>query len=81
MSAKILTALVTAAALTASLTVATPVAALDQDERNVVGGIVLGVLGTLAVQQATKPKTRTKVVTCSNPFRTMRNGQIVWACR
>lgn len=45
------TALV-AAATVASLTIASPAAALNQDDRNVVGGVVLGVLGTLALQNS-----------------------------
>ncbi|WP_425070579.1 hypothetical protein [Sagittula sp. S175] len=80
MSAKFLTSLIAAGAMAASLSMPTQAAALNQDQRNIVGGIALGVLGTMAIQSATKPKKQVTYV-CQNPYRTMRNGQVVWACR
>ncbi|GAA4229384.1 hypothetical protein GGQ68_001440 [Sagittula marina] len=80
MSAKSLTALVAATAMVASLSMPTPAAALNQKERNVVGGVVLGVLGTLAVQEAKRPKEKRYYV-CNSPYRTYRNGQLVTVCR
>lgn len=73
MSAKIITSALVAVAMTASLALPTPAAALNQDERNIVGGVVLGVLGTLAVQSAKKPKRKVYTSTsggyvCTNPY-------------
>ncbi len=87
MSAKIITSAIVAAALTASLALPNSAAALDQDERNIVGGVVLGVLGTLAVQEAKKPRRNVYTSTsggsyvCTNPYQTYRNGQLVTVCR
>ncbi|ETA52155.1 hypothetical protein [Ponticoccus alexandrii] len=58
MTAKIITSLVAAAAMAASLSVATPADALNQDQRNIVGGIALGVLGTMAVQNMKRSHQR-----------------------
>ncbi len=83
MSAKIITSLVVAGALVASLSVATPASALNQRERNIVGGLVLGVLGTLAVQDLKKKqhgKSQT-YRTCHNSYQTYRNGRLVTVCR
>lgn len=79
MTAKFITSIIAAGAMAASLSVPTQAAALNLDQRNIVGGIALGVLGTLAIKQATKPKQQTTYV-CTNPYRTMRNGQVVMAC-
>jgi uncharacterized membrane protein YebE (DUF533 family) len=87
MPAKILTSLVAAAAMVASLAVATPADALNQRERNIVGGIALGVLGTLAIQNATKKKYKSQPRyhapqrACYNPVRVWRQGRIVTVCR
>jgi uncharacterized membrane protein YebE (DUF533 family) len=88
MSAKFITSLVAAGAMIATLSVATPASALDQRQRNIVGGVVLGVIGTLAVQNYQQSKrtstttysTRNRVV-CRDPYRTYRNGKLVTVCR
>lgn len=74
------TALATAAAMVTALSLPTPAAALNQDERNIVGGVVLGVIGTLAVQGAKKKKTK-KVYYCADSYKTYRNGKLVTVCR
>ncbi|MGR3669325.1 hypothetical protein [Sagittula sp.] len=82
-SAKVLTSVIAAAAMALSLSVATPAAALNQNERNVVGGVVLGVIGTLAIQGARKNHQQRTYTTrvCHDPYQTYRNGQLVTVCR
>ncbi|EBA08821.1 hypothetical protein [Sagittula stellata] len=82
-SAKILTSAIAAAAMVLSLSAATPAAALNQHERNVVGGVVLGVIGTLAVQGARKNQKQRTYTTrvCHDPYQTYRNGHLVTVCR
>lgn len=93
MSAKTITSLVAAAAMAASLTVATPADALNQDQRNIVGGIALGVLGTLAFQHGKRTYQQRSYRqqpryqqpqhqnVCYNPVQVWRHGKLVTVCR
>lgn len=90
MTAKILTSAIAGFAMLASLTLATPADALNQRERNIVGGIAIGVLSTLAVQSARKAhraqprqyQTRAhQPRICHNPTQVWHQGRIVTVCR
>jgi uncharacterized membrane protein YebE (DUF533 family) len=88
MSAKFITSIVAAGAMIATLSVATPASALDQRQRNIVGGVVLGVIGTLAVQNyqerkrtSTTHQSSGSYVVCRDSYRTYRNGKLVTVCR
>ncbi len=93
MTAKIITSLVAAVAMAASLSVATPADALNQDQRNIVGGIALGVLGTMAYQHSKRNYQRSYQQqpryyqqprhqnVCYNPVKVWRHGKLVTVCR
>lgn len=87
MSAKFLTSVIAAGAMIATMSIATPADALNKRERAIVGGIALGVIGTLAIQNHNKNKRARTTYrqptysTCHNPYRTYRNGRLVTVCR
>lgn len=82
MSAKGFTASLSAMAMIATLSIATPVQALNQDQRNIVAGFALGVIGALTVQGIRDNKRGHKAHnTCRHPYKVYRHGRLVTVCR